>query len=65
MIFWNIKEIHMAVLNIMQYELVPAPEFPGTAHFISASQEMGYKLALWCVHGIFLKPCLFWMFTQV
>ena len=31
----------MAVLNITQYEMVPAPEFPQTARYISALHEMG------------------------
>ena len=32
----NIEEIHMAVLNVNQYGMVHAPEFPGTARYISA-----------------------------
>ena len=35
-----IEEIHMAVLDIAQYELVPAPEFPGTTRYIPAVQGM-------------------------
>ena len=31
----------MAVFDITQYELVPAPEFPGTVRYKSALQEMG------------------------
>ena len=31
----------MAVLDIIQYELIPAPEFPHTTRYISALQEMG------------------------
>ena len=30
----NIEKIHMAVLDITQYELVPATEFPGNTHYI-------------------------------
>ena len=37
----NIKEIHMAVLDISQYELVPAPQFLGTARHMWALQEIG------------------------
>ena len=37
----NSEEIHMAVLDIMQYELGPAPEFPGMARYISLLQEIG------------------------
>ena len=37
----SIEEIHMAVLDITQYELVPAPEFPGITRYISALREMG------------------------
>ena len=31
----------MAVLVITEYELIPVPEFPGTARCISALQEIG------------------------
>ena len=33
----------MAVLDITHYELVPAPEFPGTGRYISELQEMEYR----------------------
>ena len=33
-LYRNKEEIHMAVSDITQYELVPAPEFPGTGGFI-------------------------------
>ena len=36
----NIEEIYMGVLDITQYGLVSAHEFPGTARFKSALQEM-------------------------
>ena len=39
-LYRNIEEVHMAVLGITQYKLVPAPEFPGTTRYISALQEM-------------------------
>ena len=31
----------MAVLDIIRYELVAAPELPGTARYISALQKTG------------------------
>ena len=48
----NIEEVHMAVLNICQYEVVPIPEFPGTARYISASQGMGKNSCC----GVFTAP---------
>ena len=40
----TIGEIHMALLDITQYELVPAPEFPVTARYIFDCQV----IILWC-----------------
>ena len=35
----DIEEINIAVLDITQYELVPAPEFPGTARYTSITGD--------------------------
>ena len=48
----NIETINMVVLNIIQYKLA-AQEFPGTAHFISASQETNYDLVSRRFRGAF------------
>ena len=48
-LFRNIEEIHTAVLDITRYELVPTPEFPGTARYISAQDCFLQKEARMCI----------------
>ena len=43
----------MVVSDIIQYKLVPAPEFPDTARYISALQEMGLELVLQRFRNVF------------
>ena len=49
----------MAVWYITKYELVFIPEFPGTANYISALQEMEWDLVLRWFRSAFLNPAKF------
>ena len=56
----NIEEILVAVFKskfLWLYEVVPAPEFPGAARYISVLQAMGKQFVLRRFRGAFSKPC--------